>query len=234
MNKTILIVEDELSIVTLLKYNLEHNGFKTDVAIDGMEAINKINEQQYDLIILDVMIPQLDGIQVCKYIRNHNKHVPVLMVTALNEENDIINGLNSGADDYITKPFSPKELIARINAVLRRTDIQISEIEEQGLIVGDLQAFPKKFEIYLKEQLLSLTRKEYELLIYLMRNKGFVLSRDQLLNEVWDYNVAGDTRIVDVHIARLREKIELDKKQPQYIITVHGFGYKMEDPSNLS
>lgn len=234
MNQTILIVEDELSIVTLLKYNLEHNGFKTDVAIDGMEAINKINEQQYDLIILDVMIPQLDGIQVCKYIRNHNKHVPVLMVTALNEENDIINGLNSGADDYITKPFSPKELIARINAVLRRTDIQISEIEEQGLIVGDLQAFPKKFEIYLKEQLLSLTRKEYELLIYLMRNKGFVLSRDQLLNEVWDYNVAGDTRIVDVHIARLREKIELDKKQPQYIITVHGFGYKMEDPSNLS
>lgn len=230
MNQTILIVEDEPSIVTLLKYNLEENSFKTDVAYDGMEAIKKINDSQYDLIILDVMLPELDGIQVCKYIRTYHKSVPILMVTALNDESDIINGLNSGADDYITKPFSPKELLARINAILRRSNLQVTNTEEERIVVGELQALPNKFEIYLAEQLLSLTKKEYELLIYLMRNENILLSRDQLLNEVWDYEIAGDTRIVDVHIARLREKIELDKKQPQYIITVHGFGYKMTSP----
>lgn len=230
MNQTILIVEDEPSIVTLLKYNLEKNRFKTDVAYDGMEAIKKINDFQYDLIILDVMLPELDGIQVCKYIRTYHKRIPILMVTALNDESDIINGLNSGADDYITKPFSPKELLARINAILRRSNLQVTNTEKERIVVGELQALPNKFEIFLAEKQLSLTKKEYELLIYLMRNENILLSRDQLLNEVWDYEIAGDTRIVDVHIARLREKIEPDKKQPQYIITVHGFGYKMTSP----
>lgn len=227
LTKKVLIVEDELSIATLIKYNVEQAGFKTDVAFDGEEAIQKISNERYDLIILDLMLPKMNGLEICKYVRIENKSLPILMVTALNEEEDIINGLNSGADDYITKPFSPKELIARMNAVLRRSSDD-EEKEETALSVGQLEIYPQKFEAYYEGQPLQLTRKEYELLLYFVRNKGIVLSRDQLLSQVWDYEIAGDTRIVDVHVARLREKIEKDKRNPQYIKTIHGFGYKME------
>lgn len=231
LSKKVLIVEDELSIVTLIKYNVEQAGFETDVAFDGEEAIKKISNNQYDLIILDLMLPKIDGLDICKFVRSENKSLPILMVTALNEEEDIINGLNSGADDYITKPFSPKELIARMNAVLRRSSVEEGKNGEAALTAGELEIYPDNFEAYFKGEPLQLTRKEYELLVYFVRNKGMVLSRDQLLSHVWDYEIAGDTRIVDVHVARLREKIEKDKRNPQYIKTIHGFGYKMEEPT---
>lgn len=226
MTQHILIVEDELSIVTLLKYNLEQAGFIVDTSFDGEDAIKKIISNNYDLVILDIMLPKFDGLRVCQYVRNDGNQVPILMLTALNQEEDIVLGLNSGADDYITKPFSPKVLIARIQALLRRSDA-LENTRSKTLKLRDLTIYPERFEVYFKKELLTLTRKEYELLLYFMKNKDLVLSRDQLLQAVWDYDVAGDTRIVDVHVARLREKIEEDKKNPQYIMTVHGFGYKM-------
>lgn len=227
MNNTILIVEDELPIVTLLTYNLKQQGFQTDVSFDGEDAIKKITENNYALIILDVMLPKFDGLEICEYIRSQDNEVPILMVTALNEDENIIDGLNSGADDYITKPFSPKVLLARVHALLRRKNRDNNETKENTLQNGTITIYPERFEVYLKNKVLQLTKKEYELLVYFVENKDIVLSRDQLLQAVWDYDIAGDTRIVDVHVGRLREKIEEDKRNPTYIQTIHGFGYKL-------
>lgn len=233
LSRTILIVEDEPSIVTLIKYNLEKEGFTTEVAMNGESAI-KIAESnpEIDLIVLDLMLPKMDGIEVCKTLRMNQNFVPIIMLTAKDAEYDKIHGLEMGADDYLTKPFSPKELIARINAILRRTELQTNEEnnEAASINIGDLEIYPKKFEAYFKGELLELTRKEFELLVYLAEHKGQILSREQLLSSVWDYDFVGDTRIVDVQVSHLREKIEEDTKHPQYIKTVRGFGYKMEDP----
>lgn len=233
LSRTILIVEDEPSIVTLIKYNLEKEGFTTEVAMNGEDAI-KIAESnpEIDLIVLDLMLPKMDGIEVCKTLRMNQNFVPIIMLTAKDAEYDKIHGLEMGADDYLTKPFSPKELIARINAILRRTELQTNEEnnEAASINIGDLEIYPKKFEAYFKGELLELTRKEFELLVYLAEHKGQILSREQLLSSVWDYDFVGDTRIVDVQVSHLREKIEEDTKHPQYIKTVRGFGYKMEDP----
>ena len=178
------------------------------------------------------MLPKMDGIEVCKTLRMNQNFVPIIMLTAKDAEYDKIHGLEMGADDYLTKPFSPKELIARINAILRRTELQTNEEnnEAASINIGDLEIYPKKFEAYFKGELLELTRKEFELLVYLAEHKGQILSREQLLSSVWDYDFVGDTRIVDVQVSHLREKIEEDTKHPQYIKTVRGFGYKMEDP----
>lgn len=229
MEERILIVEDELSIVTLLTYNLQSEGYQTEEVFDGKEAIQKIKEQAYDLIILDIMLPKFDGLEICKYIRSKDKYTPILMVTALNDDEHIIEGLDSGADDYITKPFSPKVLVARVKALLRRTKTKKDQEIETKRVNGDLTIYPHRYEALYKTDPLTLTKKEYELLNYFMINKGLVLSRDQLLEAVWDYDVAGDTRIVDVHVGRLRDKIEENRKHPIYIETVHGFGYKMND-----
>ena len=233
LSRTILIVEDEPSIVTLIKYNLEKEGFITEVAMNGESAI-KIAESnpEIDLIVLDLMLPKMDGIEVCKTLRMNQNFVPIIMLTAKDAEYDKIHGLEMGADDYLTKPFSPKELIARINAILRRTELQTNEEnnEAASINIGDLEIYPKKFEAYFKGELLELTRKEFELLVYLAEHKGQILSREQLLSSVWDYDFVGDTRIVDVQVSHLREKIEEDTKHPQYIKTVRGFGYKMEAP----
>lgn len=229
MERSILIVEDEPSIVTLIKYNLEKSGFKTEVAYNGEEAIEKAMQTKFDLIVLDLMLPKMDGMEVCKTIRKNENYVPILMLTAKDNEYDKIYGLEMGADDYLTKPFSPKELIARINAILRRTDR--SEVYESSeLKVGELEIHPENFEAFFKGEPLELTRKEFELLVYLTQHKGQILSREQLLNSVWEYDFIGDTRIVDVQVSHLREKIEEDTKNPQYIKTVRGFGYKMEEP----
>lgn len=225
----ILIVEDEQSIVTLIKYNLEQENFLTDVAHDGAQAIEKVAKQQYDLIILDLMLPKLNGLDVCKKIREKDSYIPILMLTARTEEEDRIKGLNIGADDYITKPFSPKELIARIHAVFRRTQQQSPQTKiSHCYTIGDIDVYPERYEAFLKNNQLELTKKEFELLLYFVQNDGTTLSRDELLSSVWNYDFAGDTRIVDVHVGRLREKIEQDTKNPQYIKTVRGFGYKME------
>lgn len=226
MKESILVVDDEVSITTLITYNLETAGFQTDVAHDGEDALDKINHGNYDLIILDIMLPKLSGIEVCQSIRDEENNTPVLMVTAKSELEDIIEGLNTGADDYITKPFSPKELIARVQAILRRVQ---SKESESRLVVGAIEVIPSRYEAYFENKLLKLTKKEFELLAYLVKNKGLILSREQLLRAVWDFDFAGDTRIVDVHIAKLRNKIEQDTKDPKYIKTIFGFGYKLEE-----
>ncbi|MUV39346.1 Response regulator ArlR [Lentibacillus sp. JNUCC-1] len=224
----ILIVDDEASIVTLLEFNLKQAGFETDVAYDGLQAIEKAEHHEFDLIILDVMLPGMDGIEVCHHLRNKHNMTPILMLTAKDSVSDKIDGLDSGADDYLTKPFSPKEVLARIRAVLRRSHA-LEKNEAHVIRIGQLAIYPDRYEATMNGQALTFTRKQFELLYFLAQHKGKVLSRDQLLKDVWDYEFAGDTRIVDVHISHLRDKIEPDTRNPAYIKTIRGFGYKLED-----
>lgn len=231
MKKRILIVDDDVSIVTLLTYNIEKAGYQTVIAYNGKDAIEKAEQGKFDLILLDVMLPNIDGIEVCKHLRLNKIETPIIMLTALSDEFDKILGLELGADDYITKPFSPRELIARIKVILRRVNKTTEHIDiAKSIKFGDLTIFPDRYEAELNQNILSFTRKEFELLLYLAEHKNIVLSRNKLLNTVWDYDFAGDTRIVDVHISRLREKIESNTKMPVYIKTIHGLGYKMEIP----
>ena len=230
MKKKILIVDDEESIVTLLKYNVEQAGFDTEVAYTGTDGLEKAIHTPFDLIILDLMLPGMEGTEVCKALRQRKIETPILMLTAKDDELDKILGLELGADDYLTKPFSSKEVVARIKAILRRTGRR-EDMNDHVIQIGDLIIYPEKYEAVMNQQTLQFTRKEFELLLYLVKRKGKVVSRDQLLLAVWDYDFAGDTsRIVDVHISHLREKIEPDTKRPVYLKTVHGLGYKMEEP----
>ncbi|SDW69520.1 two-component system, OmpR family, alkaline phosphatase synthesis response regulator PhoP [Marinococcus luteus] len=234
MATRLLVVDDEESIVTLLKYNLEQSGYTVDTAFDGVEALRKAQEVKYDLIVLDLMIPEIDGLEVCRKIRTEKIQVPILMLTAKDEEFDKVLGLELGADDYMTKPFSPRELVARVKAIMRRVDYSGQETETEKIeskTIGHLTVYPENYEAYVKEEALELTPKEFELLVYLINHKGRVLTRDQLLNAVWNYEFVGDTRIVDVHISHLREKIEPNTKKPVYIKTVRGLGYKFEEPA---
>ncbi|MFA1821269.1 response regulator transcription factor [Virgibacillus oceani] len=230
MSQHILIVDDEKSIVTLLKYNLENANYITEVAYDGEEAVEKAMAQNYDLIILDLMLPKLDGLEVCKELRNNKIDTAILMLTAKDDELDKILGLELGADDYLTKPFSPKEVVARVKAILRRTNKQVPG-NFSSIKVGELVIFPERYEAEMHEEVITFTRKEFELLYYLAKHKGKVISRDQLLSSVWDYDFVGDTRIVDVHVSHVREKIEPNTKKPVYIKTVRGLGYKLEEPT---
>lgn len=232
--KKVLVVDDEQSIVTLLKYNLEQSGYQVITAYDGIEGKRKAIEENPDLVILDLMLPKLDGIEVCKQLRQQKVMTPILMLTARDDEFDKILGLELGADDYMTKPFSPREMVARVKAILRRATLsqdQSDQIEDRNMIqIGKIKIIPEQFEAYLGDELLEFTPKEFELLHYLATNKGRVLTRDRLLSSVWNYDFVGDTRIVDVHISHLREKIEEDTKKPQYIKTIRGLGYKFEEP----
>ncbi|WP_404453505.1 response regulator transcription factor [Virgibacillus necropolis] len=229
MTQKILIVDDEISIVTLLTYNMEQAGYETDYAYDGLEAIKKARAIHFDLIILDLMLPEMDGMEVCKYLRENHIQTPILMLTAKEDEIDKILGLELGADDYITKPFSPKEVVARTKAIIRRAD-QSRKSTQGSLKIGDLFIYPERYEAEMNNEIITFTRKEFELLHYLANHLGNVLSRDQLLSAVWNYDFTGDTRIVDVHVSHLREKIEPDSKHPSYIKTIRGLGYKMEEP----
>ncbi|WP_101844604.1 response regulator transcription factor [Halobacillus sp. Marseille-P3879] len=230
MSEKILIVDDEESIVTLLKYNIDQAGYKTDVAYTGNEALEKASSTIYDMIVLDVMLPEMDGMEVCKQLRQKQVQTPILMLTAKDDEFDKVLGLELGADDYLTKPFSPREVVARIKAILRRMTREPAEETGQAIQIADLKVYPEQYEATIKEEPLVFTPKEFELLYYLAQNIGRVLSRDQLLSAVWNYDFAGDTRIVDVHVSHLREKIEPDTKKPVYIKTIRGLGYKMEVP----
>lgn len=236
MKNKVLVVDDEQSIVTLLQYNLEQAGFEVLTAMDGQEGKELAETETPDIIVLDLMLPKLDGMEVCKQLRQKNIMIPILMLTAKDDELDKIIGLELGADDYMVKPFSPREVIARVKAILRRTQIQ-NEVPEEAeknndelIEISKLKIYPEKYEAYFQEELLELTLKEFELLLYLAQNKGRVLTRDQLLSAVWNYEFAGDTRIVDVHISHLREKIEEETKRPVYIKTLRGLGYKLEGP----
>lgn len=230
MKRKILIVEDEQSIATLIEYNLGQAGYETKVAKDGKEALQLVTEQHFDFIVLDLMLPEIDGLQVCTTIRENENDVPILMLTAKSDEENKVLGLQSGADDYLTKPFSPKELIARIEAILRRTN-RDERVEQKKVAIGQLIIYPQQFQAYLQDELLDLTRKEFEILNYLAAHKDEIISRDKLLHEVWGYDYAGDTRTVDMQVSRLRDKIEQNSKDPQYIKTVWGFGYRMEEPT---
>ncbi|WP_195267343.1 response regulator transcription factor [Eubacterium sp. 1001713B170207_170306_E7] len=224
--KKILIIEDELNIFELIKFNLEAQGFEVAGFHEGTGAVEKIVEQRPDLIILDLMLPGKDGLTICREVRadKNLSYIPVIMLTAKSEEFDKVLGLEMGADDYMTKPFSVKELYARVKAVLRRTEmIRSSDTEE--LVVGSLRILPGAFEVYKNNKKLSLTLKEYELLLYLANNKNKVLTRDQLLDEIWGYEYYGETRTVDVHIRYLRKKIEDEREK--YIETVRGVGYRL-------
>ncbi|MGZ4161571.1 MAG: response regulator transcription factor [Neobacillus sp.] len=235
MKNKVLVVDDEQSIVTLLQYNLEQAGFEVITAMDGEEGKRLAETASPDIIVLDLMLPKLDGMEVCKQLRQEKIMTPILMLTAKDDELDKILGLELGADDYMVKPFSPREVIARVKAILRRSHAQsesAADSAKKGEQIGiaKLQIYPEKYEAYFNEKLLELTLKEFELLLYLAQNKNRVLTRDQLLSAVWDYDFAGDTRIVDVHISHLREKVEEDTKKPVYIKTIRGLGYKLEEP----
>ncbi|MFJ5715961.1 winged helix-turn-helix domain-containing protein [Neobacillus sp. NPDC093127] len=234
MKNKVLVVDDEQSIVTLLQYNFEQAGYDVITAMDGQEGKKLAETESPDMIVLDLMLPNLDGMEVCKQLRQKGIMTPILMLTAKDDEFDKILGLELGADDYMVKPFSPREVIARVKAILRRTQVQPEAVEEndnneEKIEIGKLTIYPEKYEAYFQAQQLELTLKEFELLLYLAKNKGRVLTRDQLLSAVWNYDFAGDTRIVDVHISHLREKIEEDTKKPAYIKTMRGLGYKMEE-----
>jgi two-component system alkaline phosphatase synthesis response regulator PhoP len=235
MNKKVLVVDDEQSIVTLLQYNLQQAGFDVITAMDGETGKNMAIEEQPDLMVLDLMLPKMDGIEVCKQLRQERVMLPILMLTAKDDEFDKVLGLELGADDYMTKPFSPREVVARVKAILRRTQASnesetASPGSEGRMAVSELVIFPDRYESYFNGERLDLTPKEFELLVYLAKHKGRVLTRDQLLSAVWNYDFAGDTRIVDVHISHLREKIEINTKKPIYIKTIRGLGYKLEEP----
>ena len=224
-NKKVLIVDDEEHIRELIKFNLKKEGYDIEVAVNGTEALNIIREIKFDLILLDLMLPEIDGLEVCKEIRRNEEtsDIPVMMITAKGEEFDKVLGLELGADDYITKPFSIRELMARVKALLRRSNVKK---EENIIKFGDVVVNFKTREVTKGTQNVELTLKEFELLKLLIKNKGNILTRELLLDKIWGYEYIGETRTVDVHIRHLRKKIESDDKNPQYIQTIRGVGYK--------
>ncbi len=221
----ILVVDDERNIVELMKFNLKKEGYEVATAFDGMEALRVAREEKPDLIILDLMMPELGGLDVCKTLRKESK-VPIIIVTAKGEEIDMILGLELGADDYVTKPFSPKLLITKIRTVLRRTGQKADEQEE--LHFDNLHINLIKHEVRLNDKKIDLKPKEFDLLKLLAISAGKVFTRDFLLEQLWGYDYLGDTRTVDVHVRRLRQKIEDKPSNPKYLKTVHGIGYKFQ------
>lgn len=233
MQKKILIIEDEQSIATLLSYNLTQAGYETIIANDGKQGYDLALSEKPSLIVLDLMLPSMDGVEICKELRMQKVSTPIIMLTAKDDEFDKVLGLELGADDYMTKPFSPREVVARIKAVLRRSEgmrVNKDDSTASEIHLGELKVYPDRYEAFMSDEQLEFTPKEFELLVYLMENKNRVLTRDQLLSAVWKYDFAGDTRIVDVHISHLREKIEVNSRKPVFIKTIRGLGYKFEEP----
>jgi two-component system OmpR family response regulator len=227
--RTILIVEDDKALIDVLKYNLEKEGYNITTAFDGSQALEVARSSRPDVILLDVMLPKMDGFEVCRILRKEMT-VPILMLTAKDSEIDKIVGLEIGADDYLTKPFSMRELVARIRAMLRRSEMVETKPTGKGgpIKVGDIEIDTARRRASVSGSALKLTAKEFDLLLFLAENKGIVFNREQLLDRVWGYDYPGDTRTVDVHIRWLREKIETDPGKPRYLITVRGVGYKLE------
>lgn len=231
MNEKIMVVDDEAALVRLITYNLNKAGFSTVAAYDGNEAWRLAVQENPDLIILDLMLPGKDGLEICRDLRRDNIMTPIIMLTARDDEIDRVLGLELGADDYVTKPFSVRELTARVKAVLRRRTDKAEPIDK-GLTVGSFVIKPEQYEIYHNGRRLDLTLKEYELLEILLRNKGRVLKRDYLLQVLWDYADSVNSRVLDVQISKLRDKIETDSRNPRYIKTVRGLGYKFEEQAD--
>jgi two-component system OmpR family response regulator len=228
-NNKILVVEDDSDLLETLKYNLQKEGFEVVTAVDGAEALDTARKEKPAVIILDVMLPKISGFEVCRILRKEME-APILMLTAKAEETDKIVGLEIGADDYMTKPFSLRELLARVRAMIRRTRmVEVpAEPAEVFLRIGDVKIDVARHQAEKGTKILELTPKEFDLLTFLAKNRGFVFSRDQLLEKVWGYDFAGDTRTVDVHVRWVREKIEDNPNEPRLLVTVRGVGYKLE------
>lgn len=226
---TILLVEDELILADTLRYNLEHEAYTVLTASDGVTALELARQNQPDLLILDVMLPRLDGFSVCRILRGESD-VPIIMLTARQDETDRIAGLELGADDYVVKPFSLGELLARVRAILRRGHREDAPMQREVLQAGALKVDTGSRRVWRGAEEVTLSAKEFDLLVCLMRNRGLALSRDLLLERVWGYDFLGDSRTVDVHVRWLREKIEPDPSQPVFIHTVRGTGYRFEAP----
>ena len=228
-NISILIVEDEPKIARFTQLELEHEGFRTSIEGNGRRAYERIIQEDYDVVLLDVMLPEMDGFEICQKVRELSD-VPIIMLTARDDIEDKVNGLDICADEYITKPFAIKELLARIRLILRRKSVAQEKEEPRGevLQVKNLKIIPAQYEVIVGNTKVSLTKKEYDLLEYLVRNKRVVLTREQILSNVWGYDYAGDTNVVDVYIRYLRSKLD-DKFGEKYIHTMRGIGYVVKE-----
>jgi two-component system response regulator RegX3 len=229
---TILVVEDEESFIDALTLGLGREGFRVQVARDGAEALELFDAVDPDLVLLDVMLPKVSGIDVCREIRRKSA-VPIIMVTAKGSEIDTVVGLEVGADDYVTKPYRLRELVARMRAVLRRSPLDAVPVPVGGgdrLQVGDVSLDPERHEVVIRGEEVNLPLKEFELLCLLLENAGRVLTRDTLIDRVWGHDYVGDTKTLDVHVKRLRSKVEADPSMPTRIVTIRGLGYKYELP----
>ncbi len=222
----VLVVEDDERIRTAVRLALEKEGWEVLDTASGEEALTIFNEQTCDIVLIDIMLPGIDGFEVCRAIRK-SSDIPVVMVTARDDTHDVVAGLEAGADDYLTKPFAPKELSARIRALLRRVRLPSQELSE--LDFGDLKILPNQGQVIVKGEAIHLTRTEFQLLVELASVPGRVFSREELLESVWGKGYFGDGRLVDVHIRRLRKKIEPEDARPEYVLTVRGFGYKLKN-----
>ncbi|MGN4123534.1 response regulator YycF [Lysinibacillus sphaericus] len=233
MNKTILVVDDEKPIADILQFNLIKEGYKVICAYDGDEALEKVEEEQPDLMLLDIMLPKRDGMEVCREVRK-KYDFPIIMLTAKGSEIDKVLGLEMGADDYVTKPFSTRELIARVKANMRRLQVvapaEEAQEESNEIVVGSLVIQPDAYLVMKREESIELTHREFELLHYLGKHIGQVMTREHLLQTVWGYDYFGDVRTVDVTIRRLREKIEDNPSHPAWIVTRRGVGYYLRNP----
>lgn len=229
----ILVAEDEPTLLETLEYNFTRQGYRVVTATDGVMAVEQARREKPDVVVLDIMLPKMDGFEVCRILRKE-MNVPILMLTARDDEIDKVVGLEVGADDYMTKPFSMRELLARVKALLRRVHLIREELAavapptSERMVFGDLTLDLARGEVRLGDRPISLKPKEYELLVFLARNRGMALSRDQILERVWGWDFAGGTRTVDVHVRWLREKIESDPANPTRIVTVRGIGYRFE------
>ena len=231
---TILVVEDEESFVEALTVGLKREGFRVRVARDGAEALDLFDLVQPDLVLLDVMLPRISGLDVCREIRTRSK-VPIIMVTAKSSEIDTVVGLEVGADDYVTKPYRLRELVARMRAALRRAprpDVPLPS--PTTLEVGDVRLDPERHEVFVRDQPVTMPLKEFELLAFLLDNAGRVLTREVLIDRVWGPDYVGDTKTLDVHIKRLRAKVEKDPSVPTRIVTIRGLGYKYDTPKTAA
>ena len=226
----ILLVDDEQPIQTLLSFPLQRDGYDVVQASDGREALARFSEQQFDLVVLDLMLPRMDGLEVCKRLRADGSTVPIIMLTAKSEEIDKVLGLELGADDYITKPFSMREFRSRVKAALRRAGmVRTENDDEQPIVVRGLRIDPTKRTVVRDGDTVATTFVEFEILTALARTPGRVFTRDMLLARVWGDSAYRDPRTIDVHIRHLREKIEVDPKEPEYLFTVRGVGYRFRD-----
>lgn len=227
-NKTILVVDDEERMARFIRLNLEHDGFQVVEAYRGMEAMQKYRDALPDLVLLDVMMPDIDGFEVLKLLREIS-NVPVIMLTAKSEEDDRVRGLELGADDYVTKPFSPRELVSRVRAVLRRIDSSSSDNQDVIEVDGRLKMDFSRREIWINDEQVKLRPTEYRLLYHLVKNAGWVLTYDQILSRVWGYEYRDEPHYVRLYINYLRQKLEEDPSNPEYILTERGVGYRFVD-----